>query len=376
MSSFEAAIAADDAKSVSAARESSGTCVDAADWLNVEDEPDNPLVEGFIECGEVVAMVGQAKAGKSLLALQLAVCVAAGVPFLNRTCKQQRVYLANLEVSEKQYKKRLRRVCGLLNLNPEQLRGWLFIDNMKGETASWNDALALCKSHNCTVAVIDPFYQIARIVETDEQQCLDAVEEMKAFARCGVTLCIVFHSPKGFSGDRQLIDMISGSSILARFPESVIGLLNHATEKTARVVDAVLRNYPPPEPFAVSLAEGALELAPDILPEVATARNSWKRAAQQERLPAIDMLQYVLSELDDQRNAAIRGNVSFRGMCLKSLGENVRQRIATEGKTPPGRDTTTNMIKGLPPDKIIITRKTAEGILVGTLEDMKWYTQK
>jgi hypothetical protein len=199
---------------------------------------------------------------------------------------------------------------------------------------------------------------------------------MKAFARCGVTLCIVFHSPKGFSGDRQLIDMISGSSILARFPESVIGLLNHATEKTARVVDAVLRNYPPPEPFAVSLAEGALELAPDILPEVATARNSWKRAAQQERLPAIDMLQYVLTELDDQRNAAIRGNVSFRGMCLKSLGENVRQRIATEGKTPPGRDTTTNMIKGLPPDKIIITRKTAEGILVGTLEDMKWYTQK
>ena len=99
MSSFEAAIAADDAKSVSAARESNGTCVDAADWLNVEDEPDNPLVEGFIECGEVVAMVGQAKAGKSLLALQLAVCVAAGVPFLNRTCKRQRVYLANLEVS-------------------------------------------------------------------------------------------------------------------------------------------------------------------------------------------------------------------------------------------------------------------------------------
>ena len=247
----EAAIAADDAESEITTRESSGACVDAADWLNAEDEPDNPLVEGFIECGEVVAMVGQAKAGKSLLALQLAVCVAAGVPFLGKPCKRQRAYIANLEVSAKQYKKRLRRVCRLLELNPEELRGWLFIDNMKGESASWKTALAMCQRHGCAVALLDPFYQIARIVETDEQQCLAAVEEMKAFARCGVTLCVVFHSPKGFSGDRQLIDMISGSSILARFPESVIGLLNHATEKTARVVDAVLRNYPPPEPFAV-----------------------------------------------------------------------------------------------------------------------------
>ena len=373
---FESAIAADDAEAEIAARESSGACVDAADWLNAEDEPDNPLVEGFIECGEVVALVGQAKAGKSLLALQLAVCVAAGVPFIGKPCKRQKVYIANLEVSAKQYKKRLRRVCRLLDLNPEELRGWLFIDNMKGETASWETALAMCKRYGCSVAVADPFYQIARIVETDEQQCLDAVEEMKAFARAGVTLCVVFHSPKGFSGDRQLIDMISGSSILARFPESVIGLLNHATEKTARVVDAVLRNYPPPEPFAVSLAEGALELAPYIAPEVATARNAWRRGAQPGAQAAIDILPYVEAELAERREAAKRGGMEFRGMCLKSLGEYVRKRIAEDGKTAPGRDTTTNLIKGLPPDRIAITEKTANGILVGTAEDMQWYFRR
>ncbi len=353
-----------------------GTCVDATDWLNAEDEPDNPLVEGFIEYGEVVALVGQAKAGKSLLALQLAVCIAAGIPFLGKPCKRQRAYVANLEVSAKQYKKRLRRICRLLDLDPETLHGWLFIDNMKGETASWETALAMCQRYGCTVAIIDPFYQIARIVEKDEGQCLDVVDQMKAFSRCGITLCIVFHSPKGFSGDRQLIDMISGSSILARFPESVVGLLNHATEKTARVIDAVLRNYPPPEPFAVSLAEGALVLAPDITPEVATARNAWRRNAQPEGQAAVDILPYVEAELAEQREATRRGGGEFRGMCLKSLGEYVRKRITADGKTAPGRDTTTNLIKGLPPDRIVITRKTADGIMVGALEDMRWYTQR
>mgnify|MGYP003292150347 CR=1 FL=1 len=370
---FEKTLAADDAEATVAIRKATGACVDAADWLNAEDEPDNPLVEGFIECGEVVAIVGQAKAGKSILALLLAVCIALGLPFLGKQTTRRPVYLANLEVSAKQYKKRLRRICKALGVNPEALRGWLFIDNMRGETASWEAVLAMCQAHGCTVAIIDPFYQIARIVETDEQQCLDTVEQMKPFAKAGITLGIVFHSPKGFSGDRQLIDMISGSAILARFPESIIGFLNHATDKTARVVDAVLRNYPPPEPFAVSLANGLLELAPDISPEVATARNAYLRTRRDQ--PAVDIAPYVNAAIAEAREDAKRCGVEFRGVKKGVLVDKVRNLMKADNKTPPGRDATANLIEGLPPDKITITRKTADGVLIGTTEDMKWYAK-
>ena len=371
---FEKAIEKDDAVANLESHDATGTCVDAADWLNAEDEPDKPLVEGFIECGEVVAMVGQAKAGKSLLALQLAVCVATGKPFLGMRCVRRPVYIGNLEVSAKQYKKRLRRICKVLNVRGEDLRGWLFIDNMKGETATWETALAVCQRQKCELAILDPFYQIARIVETDEQQCLEAVGKMKPFAKSGITLGIVFHSPKGFSGDRQLIDMISGSSILARFPESVIGLMNHATDKTARVVDAVLRNYPPPEPFAVSLAEGVLQVAPDILPEVATSRNSWKR--NKVEAPAIDILPYVESALTAAKEDAQNGNIEFRGVKKGALIEKVRTLIKADHKNAPGRDATGDLIEGLPPDKVTITAKTAQGVLIGLKEDMGWYTRK
>ena len=258
----------------------STTCLDAAAWLEQPDEADAPLVEGLVECGEFVALVGQSKAGKSLFALQAAVCVATGRDFLGRKCTQKRVYLANLEVSAKQYKKRLRRICAALEIKPEDLRGWLFVDNMRGESATWEQALALCRANGCEVAIIDPFYQIANIDENDQRECRDAVDRMKPFTKQGIALFVVFHSPKGFSGDRQLIDMISGSAILARVPESVVGLLNHATEKTARVINAILRNYPPFDPFAVTLDDGVFKIAPDdIAPEVATGgRNGGGRA--------------------------------------------------------------------------------------------------
>ena len=258
----------------------STTCLDAAAWLEQPDEADAPLVEGLVECGEFVALVGQSKAGKSLFALQAAVCVATGRDFLGRKCTRKRVYLANLEVSAKQYKKRLRKLCAALEITPEDLRGWLFVDNMRGESATWEKALALCKANGCEVAIIDPFYQIANIDENDQRECREAVDKMKPFTKQGIALFVVFHSPKGFSGDRQLIDMISGSAILARVPESVVGLLNHATEKTARVINAILRNYPPFDPFAVTLDDGVFKIAPDdIAPEVATGgRNGGGRA--------------------------------------------------------------------------------------------------
>lgn len=350
------------------------TCKDAADWLAEPDEPSNPLVSGFIESGEVFVIVGQAKAGKSLVALQMALCIALGVPFIGKKCARRKVYIANLEVSERQYKKRLRRICKGLDANPANLRGWLFIDNMKGETASWNTALDKCKAHRCEVAIIDPFYQIAHIAETDEVQCLEAVEAMKAFSNADITLGIVFHSPKGFSGDRQLIDMISGSSILARFPESVIGLLNHASEKTTRVIDAVLRNYPPPEPFTVSIGEGVLELAPSIAPEVATARNAWKRA--QPTHTTVDILPYVDTVISEAREDAKRGGEVFRGIKKYALVERIRNKIRAEHKHPIGRDPMADLIDGLPTSKYTITRKTADGVLIGTKEDMAWYTKR
>ena len=240
------------------------TCIDAADWLDMEDEPDDPLVKGLIERGEMVAIVGQSKAGKSFLAMQLAVCIALGAPFLGRNTTQESVYVANLEVSAKQYKKRFRRICRALNASPHDFKDRLFFDNMKGESASWRGCLKKCKERGCKVAIIDPFYQIFKGDEVNAEDCKGAIEAQKLFQRENITLGVVYHSPKGFSGDRQLIDMISGSAVLARFPESIIGLLNHGKDEKCRVLKCILRNYAPPDDVTIRYEGGQFVVCDDI----------------------------------------------------------------------------------------------------------------
>ena len=247
------------------------TCKDAAEWMKEPDEPDNPLVGGVIANGEMFAIVGQSKVGKSFFVLQMAISIAAGRLFLGRATTKQRVYIANLEVSARQYKQRLRKILEGLQIAPETLSGQLFIDNLKGGSAEWEMVRQRAKQYAAEVVFIDPFYQIFDGSETDDLACKAAVEEMKKFLRDSISLGIVFHAPKGFSGDRQLIDSISGSSILARFPESVIGLLNHAIGGNARVVDAVLRNYPQPEMQTVRFDSGIFVVDADTPPVVASS---------------------------------------------------------------------------------------------------------
>lgn len=259
------------------------SCKDAADWLSEPDEPDNPLIHGLVDVGSLAAIVGPAKAAKSWLAEELAVCLATRKQFLGHEVKRQRVYYANVEISSRRFKKRLRSICRRLEVDASSLRGWLFIENLRGHVATWERCYEEATKIGAEVVFIDPFYQVFKGCETNEADCQNAVEEMKRFLVAGMTMFIVFHAPKGYSGDRQIVDMISGSSVLVRFPENVIAILPHATDKDARVVDcSVLRDYPPPDPFTVKFDDGALMPAPDIPPLLKSGVRTFKTSEQRE----------------------------------------------------------------------------------------------
>ena len=263
--------------------------VDAADWLSMPDPPERPIVDGMIEECEAIAIVGSAKAGKSFIALQLALCIAAGIPFLGHDVHQRRVLIANLEVSEGQYKRRLRRMAETLQVDLAALRGWLTIQNLKKSGTNWETLRADADSVEADVVMVDPFYQIFDGEETDELAVQEAIQSMRRLQAADKTLITVFHSPKGINGERNAIDMISGSSRLARYPESILLLLNHAEANDLRVLTTVLRNHPPTDDVTLRLDWGAFTVEPTIPPYIETAASRKKHAEAAARDAAREM---------------------------------------------------------------------------------------
>lgn len=316
---------------------------DAGAWLDEEDPPEAPIIKNLFEEGEICAIVGQTKSRKSFFALQMAICVAIGNPFLDYETVQKKTLICNFEVSERTYKKRYKKICNRLNVTPGEIAGKLTICNLKGGRTDWSYLLNLCEKHKCKFCIVDPFYQISRINENDQTACQEVEDKMKLFHEHGITLGVVFHSAKGFSGEKQTIDMISGSGILSRFPDSIVGWSHHATVKNACVFATKLRSYEDADPYTIVFRDGIFERDDSIKPIVETTQTRAAKAKKEFR----DAIKATEQEIIDAILAVADGN-PVEGVGKGDLAESAKKRVKdTINKTTPDKREVKPMIDNL-----------------------------
>lgn len=237
----------------------------AADWLLVPDEEILAIVNGLIDAKNRVAIVGQSKAKKSWFALQLAISLVSGAPFLGmKVSSKKRVLLVNGEIDSAAYKKRLRMMLTGAHVASDELGG-LVIANTSEDCTEWNIGriLMMAKSHHVDVVIVDPFYLLIDD-EIDQSKVKECVRLMKRFASAGIALVSVFHATKGRIGDKQTIDRIAGSGIFARDCSTLISLCEHANELDHVVMSCEIRNHPPMPPSTLVFTDGCFHLADGV----------------------------------------------------------------------------------------------------------------
>jgi hypothetical protein len=257
--------------------------VDASVWLSEKDEPEQPIMEGIFDAGDRVAIVGQSKARKSFYALQLAVNVATGTPFLGVITVKQRVILLNGEIKAGAYKKRLRRMISTLGVDAATLDGLVVLNTSEDtEPPSFDKVLSLAKKHGAQVVLIDPAYLLLGD-EIEQKAVKETITAMKQFSAEGITLVMVFHAAKGRAGDKQVIDRISGSGIYARDTSTMLSLCEHATEADHVVLATICRNHPPCDPVTIRFNDGAFEVT-GVAPIEKTSKTKPKRTFTQDEI--------------------------------------------------------------------------------------------
>lgn len=94
-----------------------------------EREPTRPehIVADWLPAGEVTLLSGHGGAGKSAIALHLAVCIALGVPWYGMATERRRVLYMSAEDSGDVLHWRLARIAAYLRVPLSDLAGWLEI---------------------------------------------------------------------------------------------------------------------------------------------------------------------------------------------------------------------------------------------------------
>lgn len=219
----------------------------AEEWL-ATDEPLPPEhVPALFEGGDRVCITGQSKARKSFLAMQLAVAVASGTPFLYFEAGPSRtVLLVNFELKKARYKRRLRKMLAGLGLARKAIRTlhvWNAASQPPG-VALWAAIQREAEHTGAEVVIVDPLYRTFEGDESDPHLVKQIVAIMTALCASDRALVYVHHAPKGRAGDRQAIDRGSGSGIWVRDVSTLLSIVEHQQEGLL-VCETVTRDHPP-----------------------------------------------------------------------------------------------------------------------------------
>jgi len=272
--------------------------VNAANWLDsTPPEPDQIFTDTY-DVGDKVAIIASSKLRKTFFLLQMLISIATGRPFLSwQIPKPRRILHVQFEIQDHHYHRRVKRMAKAMGITSADLGDRFNILNARGLGIVGPEGIEkigiIAAEIRPEIISFDPLYKVATGAE-------NAAEDLKGILNCfdelskktGAAILYVHHDPKGNSGDRDVRDRGAGSNVLGRDYDAAITLTPHATEADAAVVETLLRNYRPQEPFTVLWVEDEstggyrFEERPDILPNKKTSKSKEAPPAFDAYLPA------------------------------------------------------------------------------------------
>ena len=232
----------------------------AEDVLSFVERP-IPVTEAVVSAGMLprggsMFIGGEAKRWKTMLGQNLAICVAAGRPFLGFGVPAPRrtLYLQQ-EVAEAQVQKRLRTMLQSVATTHRIEPGTLHILNVRGLKLDTPGGVRrldrLLRGLRPEMVIFDPFYKIHNSNEnkTDEMAALcDRLDKLMADHE-HATVIIHHHAKPGLER-REGAQQLRGSSVLFAWGDSYLTINRYGEPKARRIKLAFeLRNAESPDPM-------------------------------------------------------------------------------------------------------------------------------
>ena len=186
-----------------------------------------PLIAGVLRQGHKMLLAGPSKAGKSFALIELAICIAEGLPWLGFQCAQGKVMYVNLELDRASCLHRFRDVREAMGApRAHSVDIW----NLRGRSIPM-DKLApklirRCMKKNYIAIIIDPIYKVITGDENSADQMAKFCNQFdKVCTELGCAVIYCHHHSKGSQGGKRSMDRASGSGVFARDPDALLDLI-------------------------------------------------------------------------------------------------------------------------------------------------------
>ncbi len=222
------------------------------------------LIEGLIRKRHKLLITGPSKSGKSFLLIELAICLAEGIPFMGFNCMKSKVVYINLEIDRASVNARFIDIYNAKGIIEPKKENAVIGINIRGKVESIDklvdDLIIQFEGRGIDVIIIDPIY---KVMSGDENNASEMAQFCNYFDvisdRLNVTVIYAHHHSKGAQGSKNVMDRASGSGVFARDPDGILDLteldmdeqfreFNNIDESvTAYQVECITREFKKPK---------------------------------------------------------------------------------------------------------------------------------
>jgi len=215
----------------------------------------DPVIHGFLHKGSTGIFGGGSKTNKTYCLMDMAISVAAGVPWWGIETSKGRVLYLDYELQEPFFADRAKAICKAKNLGFDvfdEIDVLAFRGHAADLSQQIESILRSIGNRQYALIIVDPIYKA--LGNRDENSAGDVNSLMnevdKLAVRSGAAVVIGHHFSKGNQAGKDSKDRISGSGVFARSADSILILTAHE-KKSAYIVESTLRNFIPLDPFCL-----------------------------------------------------------------------------------------------------------------------------
>lgn len=215
------------------------------------------LIEGVLREGHKMILVGPSKAGKSFTLIELAICIACGVPWMGRfNCQKGKVLYVNMELDRASCENRFINIWEAMGLSRNDDVGNIDLWNLRGKIVPLDELtpalIRRFKHKGYAAIIIDPIYKVLTGNENNAYamaQFCNYFDRIATECNCAVIYC--HHHSKGDQSWKRSMDRASGSGVFARDVDALLDMTELELPQyrqregvTAWRVTGTLREFP------------------------------------------------------------------------------------------------------------------------------------
>jgi hypothetical protein len=228
--------------------------IDAPNFLTTVSPEIDWLVDGVIQRGANGFICAAPKVGKSWLAVDLALCLALGLPWAGFAVRQPaRVALITREDNPSLTRWRMDRLLNGKNRTRGDFEDRLYVNSREqspafrlDESGLFLPMIAELKAVQPEFAILDVFNILHGADENDNTEMRQVLEELNRLQReVGCAICVVHHFNKTLEG--TLTQRLRGAGAIAGWAEWLVGV--ESVDKHIRKVQFELKAAQSPETF-------------------------------------------------------------------------------------------------------------------------------